>query len=113
MASLSIRLLPEEIREIGFAAIGAAYMGVGTAFEHPIRILFLQNLTNAVLMFSFDGITDHVPLPNNGFLLLDVSSNKTTSAGFYIGQGTRIYVKQVGVPTGGSVYLSSFYGKDE
>lgn len=108
--SLAIRLLPETIRTIGFASIGAAYMGIGTGFANPVVIFHLQNLTDALLTFSFDGVNDHLVLPASGFILLDVSTNKSISNAMFISQGQRIYVKENGVPTSGSVYLTVFYG---
>ena len=108
--SLSIRLAPEEVRTLTFGSIGATYMGVGSVMTKPIRIFLLQNLTDAELMFSFDGITDHLPLPANGYILLDITANKTRESGYYLAEGTRIYVKETGTPTSGNVYLTTFYG---
>lgn len=109
--SLAIRLEADAQRELAAGSIGAAYMGVGTAFEQPVRIIFIQNLTDATLQFSTDGVTDNFPLPPNGFLLLDVTANKSSqSQGFYIAEGARIYVKEKDTPTSGSVYVSNFYG---
>ena len=110
-STLALRLVPEEVRELPFGSIVAGYMGVGTAFTNPIRIIFIQNLTEALLMFSLNGIDDHFPLPANGFLLLDVTTNKTQASGFFIADGTRVYVRESAVPTTGSVYVSAFYGE--
>lgn len=110
--NLAIRLYPEPLRSIAFGSIGPAYMGIGTAFAHPVRILYLTNQTNALLLFSFDGVTDHLALPAGAFILLDVTANKTITSGCYLAQGTRIYVKQSAVPTSGSVYLTVFYAQD-
>jgi len=110
MPSLAIRLVPETAKTLAFGSIGAAYMGVGTAFTKPIRILMIQNLTDESLMFSFDGINDHVPLPRDGYILLDITANKAIEHGYYIAEGTRIYVKEIGTPTTGSVYVTAFYG---
>jgi hypothetical protein len=111
--NLSVRLLPDTVKTLGFAAIGVPYMGVGTAFAEPIRIIDIQNLTNQSVMFSFDGINDHLPLPINGYLILDVTSNKSDKGSFYIAEGTRIYVRQLsGAPTSGSVYVTGFYGQN-
>jgi hypothetical protein len=86
-------------------------MGVGSAITHPARQIFIQNLTNQTLMFSIDGVNDHFPLPANGFLLDDITSNKTTSSGFYLAEGVRLYVREIDTPpTTGSVYFSVFYG---
>lgn len=111
--SRSIRLVPETLKSLAFGSIGAAYMGVGTAFTSPIRILKIQNLTDALLLFSFDGVNDHDILPTNGFTIYDVSANKTIEQGFYVGEGTRVYVKRSGTPTTGSVYVTAFYGSND
>lgn len=108
--SLAIRMLAEPIRSLAAASIGAAYMGIGTALEFPSRLVYIINLTDAQLMFSIDGINDHFTLPEGGFLLLDVSTNQSHTQGFYISIGQRFYVKEVGTPTTGSVYVSTFYG---
>jgi len=108
--SQEIRFAAEPIRSLAFGSIAAGYTGVGTRFDHAVRIFFVQNLTNVSLMFSFDGISDHFALPQNGYLLIDVTQNKTQDQGFYIAQDTRLYVKEIGNPTSGSVYLSLFYG---
>lgn len=112
MAGMAIRMLFEPQRTLGFAAIGAAYMGVGTAINHPARQFFIQNLTDATLQFSFDGINDHFPLPANGFFLSDITSNLARGEGFFLAEGERLYVKLLGAPTSGSVYLSIIYGKE-
>ena|ERR1700734_3511958 len=108
--SLAIRLLPEPLRSLAAASIGAAYMGVGTALANPARIILVQNLTDATLVFSLDGINDHFALPDGGFLLLDVTTNRSLPEGCYISVGQRLYVKEIGMPTTGSVYFSTFYG---
>ena len=57
----SIRLMAEEVRSLAHGSIlgGGAYIGVGTAIENPARIIMINNATDADLMFSLDGITDH------------------------------------------------------
>lgn len=111
-ANLAQRIGFETARSVGFASIGAGYIGIGTAITNPARIVFLQNLTDVTLWFSDDGINDKFPLPANGFLLLDVTTNRADTGGaLYLAQGERLYVKQLGVPTSGAVYLSVIYGK--
>lgn len=109
--NLANRLLPETLRSLAFGSISGTYAGIGTAFANPVRIFFLENLTDVLCTFSFDGVNDHVVLPRNGFLLLDVTSNMTLTGGaLSISQGQRIYVK--GAPTTGGVYLTVFYGSN-
>ena len=71
----------------------------------------LQNFTDAAVIFSLDGINDHIPMPANGYLVLDLCANKTLESGYYYAEGQRMYVKALaGNPTTGSVYISTFYG---
>ncbi len=108
--SLAIRMRPEVLRSLAFGSIGAGYAGVGTALTKPARIIIIQNYTDAQLMFSLDGVDDHFPLASNGQLVLDLSSNKTVDVGFFMAEGDRLYVKNIGSPTMGSVYFTALYG---
>lgn len=112
--SLAVRFTPEVVRTVAFGAIGAAYVGIGTAMTRPIRVFVLQNLTDKLLMFSFNGIDNHLPLPSNGYIIVDIASNQSFNQGFYLAEGQRLYVKEDPVapaaPTLGAVYLSVFYG---
>lgn len=111
--SLSTVMFPEDLRSLGFAAIGANYAAIGSAFENPIRLMFLQNLTDQSLLFSWNGSDNHLLLPSTGFIVLDVTSNKSMPAGIScFRQGTKIYVKELLTPvTSGAVYLSVFFGE--
>lgn len=108
--SLSLGLKAEEVKTLGFASIGVGYMGIGTALENPARIIIIQNLTDALLMFSLDGIIDNFPQPASGYLVLDITSNKASSSGIFIAKNQRFYVREMTTPTVGAVYVSSFYG---
>lgn len=109
--SLSIRMLPETCRSLAFGGIGAGYVAVGTPLDNPARIILIQNLTDADLMFSLDGVHDHFPLGTITAFVLDIAANKTKSEGFFLAEGESLYVKRIGVPASGSVYFTSFYGK--
>ena len=111
--SNSIKFDVEEVRSLGFASTGAAYMGIGTSFASPIRIIEIENLTNGTMMFSFDGVKDHFPLPGFSSLFLDIAKNGCVEDGFFLGAEERIYVKRIGIPTLGSVYVSAFKGTSD
>ncbi len=111
MSSQAIRLLFEPVRSLAYTSVASGYTAIGTPLVNPARQVFVQNDTDVTLMFSIDGTNDHFPLPASGFLLLDITSNKTTEQGFYIAQGTTFYVKEVGTPSSGNVYVSVMYGK--
>ena len=112
MAMLSIRMRAEPVRSLAAGSIGAAYMGVGTAITNPARMILIQNLTDESVMFSLNGVDDNFPLPASGLFILDITSNVSLSQGFFLAQGDRLYVKQLGVPTTGSVYFTVFYGSE-
>jgi hypothetical protein len=113
MGVLSIKLLPEPIRSLAFGSISGTYAGIGSELANPARIILFQNYTDQTVMFSFNGIDDHFPIASNGFVLLDITANKTNTQGFYIAEGTRFYVRDIGsATTSGDVYISVFYGMD-
>jgi hypothetical protein len=113
MGAVSIKVLPEAVRTLDFSLISGTYMGVGTPLTNPSRIILFQNFTDQAVMISFDGITDNLPVAASGFVLLDITANKTVSQGFSIAEGTRFYAKELtDAPTEGSLYISSFYGLD-
>jgi hypothetical protein len=103
-------MLAEPIRSLAFGSISPAYMGIGTGFAYPSRLLVIQNLTDAQLMFSFDGVNDHLTLPSSSNIVLDVTTNQSLTQGNYWSIGTRVYVKEVGMPSDGTVYVTTFYG---
>jgi len=100
----------EPCRTALFGAIGANYTAIGTPMDHPIRLLYLYNLTDALLFFSFDGIDDHLRLPASGYFTTDITANKTEDSGLFLAKGNSLYVKQIDVPTTGLVSLTVFYG---
>jgi len=107
--NLSQQIFPETLRTLAAGSISSSYAGVGTPLKYPGRIYYLVNQTDVLLTFSWDGINDHFVVPAGSYILIDVTSNKTTNGGsFAIEELTRTYVK--GSPTTGSVYLASFYG---
>lgn len=108
-----IRLVPDELRSLAFGAIGVNYTAMGVAFAHPMRIISIKNMTDAQLLISFDGVTDHELVPDNAGIIWDFCTNRVNVAGAMISVGTTIYVKQSEVPTTGSIYLSCFYGFGE
>lgn len=108
--SFNIKATFEEVRTLPHGSIGVAYMGIGTMFDKPIRHIVISNFTDVALMFSFNGINNHFPLPSNSFLSLDATKNNALEKNFFIGKGQRIYVK--GAPTLGSVYVAAVKDKE-
>lgn len=110
MSTLAVRLAPEPIRSLAAGSVVAGYTAVGSALAYPARIIIFNNLTDEDVMFSFDGTNDHVAIAGPGSFVLDVCANKALADGLFIAQGTTFYVKRIGTPSSGSVYISVFYG---
>ena len=102
----NIRAIFDTSRDLAFGAIGAAFAAVGAAVASPPRIIKLKNFTDATIEFSFDGVNVHSTLLPNGGEVLDITANKVRDDGFFIAEGTVIYVRQqVGAPTAGNVHV--------
>lgn len=111
----AVRVQFDALRSLGFVEIAAGYTIVGTVFEHPIRLLLMQNYTDGDVSISFDGVNDHMVLSNGAQVVLDFASDASSVAGIWsLAIGDGVYVKQLGAaPTTGSFYVSGAYGKGE
>jgi len=108
----SLELRAEAQDSLAFGSIVAGYTQIGTPFAHPIRIMMVQNLTDVLLQFSFDGSVDHFVLPAGGQMIIDATANQLSNvAGFFLSVGTKLSVKRIGTPSSGAVYLSTFYAR--
>tara|TARA_R110000868_G_scaffold121883_3_gene323333 strand:- start:2007 stop:2330 length:324 start_codon:yes stop_codon:yes gene_type:complete len=99
-------LKPEALRSLAFGSISGTYALVGS-ITNPSQLYIIQNLTNATITFSQDGVTDHFILPSMGFITLDIGTNKGTFQTLSVQAGTALYAK--GSPGSGSVYITTFY----
>lgn len=112
MAGQAINLRIQPQMSLAFGSIVANYTAIGTVTK-PARIIYISNLTDALLQFSFRSPDDHFVLPSGGFLLLDVASDQTDPQGLFVSVGTVISVKRIGTPTTGSVYVTAMYGGEQ
>lgn len=106
----SVRAFPEPLRSLAFGSIGAGYTAIGTPLAHPARIVKIKNLTDADLLISWDGVHDHDVIPARSGDIVDETANKANEEGWYVAVGTQFYVKQLGVPGSGSIYVAVQYG---
>lgn len=107
----SIRVAFEDLKSVAFGSISGTYVGVGTPFAHPVRLMCIDNDTDANILVSFDGISDKTFVASNGFKLFDLGTNRSESGStLELPAGTRVYVKQEsGAPTAGTVYVTAIY----
>jgi len=110
VSTTSIYMSFDTCRVLGFAAIAAGYTAIGTPSDKEGRSLIIQNLTDATLWFSDDGVNNKFPLVAGASSVIDLSANQSYTRGFFWPIGATLYVKQLGVPTTGNVYFTIIYG---
>lgn len=102
----------EAVREVAFGAIGVAYSALGAITSDYVRILALNNGTDAAVYISFDGVTDHLRVSPNSFKLLDFTTNTVHDNGYFLPLRTQIYIKRVsGAPTLGDFWAETVIGQ--
>jgi hypothetical protein len=111
--SYGIRVVFDQLRSLAFGGIGVGYAPVGGVFLHPMRIISIKNLTDANLLFSFDGVNDYDIVPAEAGVVYDLCTNRVGTLGAFLSVGTQVYVKESGVPTVGAVYVTCLYGYGE
>jgi len=96
----------EPLRSLAFGGIGVAYAPIGTALASPGYVFIVNNYTDEILAFSLDGVEDHFALDAGSTMTIDISSNKDLIRNLGLSVGDRFYVKRIGTPTVGSVYVT-------
>lgn len=115
---VSIDLKTESIQIISAVDIVAAGPGVFSTIgtlDHPSRIILLQNFTDADLFISdspYPNAAEDVKfaIASRQSIIIDCTTNRTENGGsFCYPKGTRFSVLELGTPSTGELYLSSFY----
>ena len=115
MSIKGIRWTAEPLRNATAAAITAGagdFVPVGDQTLNPANQFYLLNFTDALLIVSFDGINDHLVMPQGTNFFDDVGSDKSNQAGaLVLPANTQIWVAYSGIdnPTTGNFYASIFY----
>ena len=109
---LASRMAYEPERSTAFGSITGSYVLMGPLFTHPIRILILQNGTNAPVQFSLDGVNTLVTLQSGIHAIIDITAARTNDpAGLSAPIGQGVYVRlEAGAAGSGSAYASAIYG---
>lgn len=105
MANFSQKFYFEPLRSLAFGSISGSYAAVGTPLTDTARKVKFQNLTDANITVSTDGVNDMDIIPLNGFALYDVvDSPNMNEQKPQIAVGTQFYIK--GSPSTGSFYVT-------
>ena len=111
----------EPCRGLAGSSITSSYQAIPslngsspTAFQHPARVVLIQNLTNGTAVFSIDGVNIAFILPSGGFWVIDETANSAPANAFFLAQNTTWYVENNvtygTVPSSGYVFVAMQYG---
>ena len=106
---LTFRFTAIPVQTVAYSSITSSFVAAGSAMPSSIRILKINNTTDADIYISYDGSTIHDAIPASSGMVLDFTTNKTIPDGAFLAQGTIIYIKYVSAPTSGNVYISAYY----
>jgi hypothetical protein len=111
MASNAQRVKFENIRSLAFGSITTSYVAVGDQVDNPVRMIAIDNLSNANLLVSFDGVNDHTVVPAISGRVFDYASNRVGPEDrLEQPVNTQVYVKREGgAPSSGSVYVTVMF----
>ncbi len=97
--------LPLSQISIGEASVGSSYSAIGT-FSSWLEIMIIISTLNAAVQLSFDGVNDHIAVPAGNsepvIFNIDFKSNLLTMP------LTTVFIKKIGSPSSGSLYISGF-----
>jgi hypothetical protein len=99
----------EALRSLAFGSISGTYAAIGVFTAPAVSQFEVINNTDALLIFSFDGIDDHFALPAYTQKIVDICANNSNNH-LFLGARQYLYVKDDGsAPTVGKVYFSTAY----
>ena len=100
----------EELRELAFGGIGAAYVAVGGATNDHTRLVTFNNTTDTDLYISTNGVTNHLRVASRSGKVFDLTTNKVRDDGYFVDKGTVFYVKRTaGAPSSGLLWIEVMY----
>lgn len=111
MALSGQRVKYDDLRSIAFGSITGTYAGVGASFSNPVRILMIDNISDADVYVSFDGVSDKTIVAAHSGKIIDYASNRIDPVGqLEQSVGERVYVKVITtLPTVGGIFVSVVY----
>lgn len=95
--------VPLTQRSLAAASIGASYSLVGSIFGRGVTVLIIVSTLDEDVQLSLDGTNDWIPLVAGSTIVVDQKTN-----GIVLGGWRGVYVKEIGNPTTGSIYVGGF-----
>jgi hypothetical protein len=100
---LNKNAFPIAQKTIAAASISSTYAIVGSGFTTPMLMVVIISTLDEAVQFSWDGVTDAFPILAGSAIVLDFKSDNIP-----LPAGYAPYVKEIGNPTTGSLYIGGF-----
>lgn len=97
------KAVPIAQKSIVAASILSTYTLVGSVFSSPPVMVIIVSTLNETVQFSWDGVTDAFPIPPASTVIIDLKSD-----GIVLPEHSGPYVKDIGDPNSGSLYVGGF-----
>jgi len=103
LSPFNVNAVPLVQRSIAAAGISTSYAIVGSQFAAPVVWLGIVSTLDQTVQISFNGVDDWLPIVAGGLLVIDLKSDNIVLSGI-----KAVYVKEIGNPTSGSLYVGGF-----
>lgn len=102
----------EQIKEINFGDVLASgvYAKVGTPVSKYARICYLNNFLDQQIYISFNGIVDHIRMPINSVMTVDITSNRMPNEKFCFEKTTQFYIRHQSTPVSSGAFWIEIVG---
>lgn len=97
------KAIPIAQKSIAAASISGTYAIVGSTFGVPMVQLIIVSTLDQAVQISLDGTTDFIPVVAGATIALDLRINNIAAPANF-----GVYVKEIGNPTTGSLYVGGF-----
>lgn len=101
------RAVPLAQRAAAFGAITSSYTLVGAVFTASPVFLYIMSTLDQAVQISWDGVTDAIAVPVGStvpvYIPIDLKANGIAMSGQF-----GVYVKEIGNPGAGSLYVGGF-----
>lgn len=106
------RAVFDELREVAFGGIGAAYSTLGPVFPDFVRVISIFNSTDADIYITDNKAKNKLRVASGSGQVFDITANKVRDDGLFLSQRTQLYVKRAGgAPTTGAVWVEVLYAE--
>lgn len=107
MTDFGIKIIPLPMKTIDATTFNGTFLPVESSTTEVIRIIRFINRTDQDVEISWDGITPNDFVASMTAITLEVTSNKVSVGGYFVGVGTQFFVQ---APVGTGIFRIASYG---